>query len=264
MQKDKKLTFTKLKYIGHELQSMSLIVAVALAIRVFFVELFYVPTGSMKGTILEGDYILSTKYDYGYSIYSIPFHPDIFRGRVFNQLPKRGDIVIMRPPHNMEERYIKRLIGFPGEKIEIRNDLIYINDVPIDRSEVGTYISEDNIEYTKFREVLPNNVTHYSYKLKNKSSHYSADCADYGPKIIERGKYFFLGDNRDNSGDSRYQLGTVEARNFIAKGRLVLFSTKLPLWNSASGLTDQLFRFGEWFYSIRFNRIFNSLYVKKG
>lgn len=251
---------SKLKYIKSELQSLTLVILLAFIIRVFFVELFYVPTGSMKGTILEGDYIFSTKYDYGYSIYSIPFHPNIFEGRVFNCPPKRGDVIIMRPPHNMQERYIKRLIGFPGDKIEIKNDLIYINDFPIDRSEVGPYVAEDNIEYIKFREILPNNITYFSYKLKNQPSHFHTDTSNYGPKIIESGKYFFLGDNRDNSGDSRYQLGTVDSKNFIAKGRFILFSTKVLLWDSSFSFIDQVSRLGDWILSIRFNRLFNSLY----
>lgn len=246
-----------------EIKSLILVILLALAIRTFFFELFYVPTGSMRATILEGDYIFSTKYDYGYSIYSIPFSPNIFEGRIFDSPPERGDIVIMRPPHNMKERYIKRLIGLPGDKIEIKNDLIYINDVPIERVEVGTYISEDNIEYIKFREILPNNVSYFSYKMKNAPMHFDIDVSNYGPKIVESGKYFFLGDNRDNSGDSRYQLQTVDSRNFIAKGRFILFSTKIPFWDSFSSFFGQIARIGDWLSSIRFNRIASSLYTSK-
>ena len=148
-----------------EITSFVIVILIALAVRTFCIELFYVPTGSMRATILEGDYIFSTKYNYGYSIYSIPWNPDIFEGRIFDSPPKRGDVIVMRPPHNMEERYIKRLIGLPGDKIEIKNDLIYINDTPIERVEVGSYISEDRVEYIKFKETLPNNTSYFSYKL---------------------------------------------------------------------------------------------------
>ena len=92
---------------------------------------------------------------------------------------------------------------------------------------------------------------------------FDIDISNYGPKIVENGKYFFLGDNRDNSGDSRYQLQTVDPRNFIAKGRFILFSTKIPLWDSSSGFFEQIARVGDWISSIRFNRISNSLYISK-
>jgi len=246
-----------------EITSFIIVILIALAVRTFCIELFYVPTGSMRATILEGDYIFSTKYNYGYSIYSLPFfEPDIFEGRIFDAPPERGDVIIMRPPHNMEERYIKRLIGLPGDKIEIRNDLIYINDIPIERVEVGSYISEDKIEYIKFKETLPNNVSYFSYKLKNQPLRFDIDINNYEPKIVEDGKYFFLGDNRDQSGDSRYQLQTVDSRNFIAKGRFVLFSTKIALWDSKSSFTEQIARIGDWVSSIRFSRISSSLYEK--
>lgn len=249
------------KSTKHELASLFIVILIALAVRTFMIELFYVPTGSMRATILEGDYIFSTKYNYGYSIYSIPFNPDIFEGRIFDNKPERGDVIIMRPPHNMEERYIKRLIGLPGDKIEIRNNLIYINDTPIKRVEVGSYTSEDNIQYIKFKETLPNNVSYFSYKLKDRPMRFDIDVSNFAPKIVEEGKYFFLGDNRDNSGDSRYQLQTVDSRNFIAKGQFILFSTEIALWDSSTSFLEQIARIGDWISSIRFNRIFSSLYL---
>ena len=263
MNKTESIQTKKKNSTKSEVKSLILVIVLALAVRTFVVELFYIPTGSMRATILEGDYILSTKYDYGYSIYSIPFNPNIFKGRIFDTSPTRGDVIIMRPPHNMEERYIKRLIGLPGDKIEIKNDLIYINDSPIKRVEEGIYTSEDNIEYIKFRETLSNNVSYFSYKLKDKPTRPGIDIINYGPKIVENGRYFFLGDNRDNSGDSRYQLQTVNSRNFIAKGRFVFFSTKIPMWDSSSSFVEQITRIGTWFLSIRFDRIANSLYSSK-
>jgi len=243
-----------------EVFSLLLVIILALGVRTFILELFYVPTGSMKATILEGDYIFSTKYSYGYSIYSIPFNPDIFEDRIFANKPERGDVVIMRPPHDMQERYIKRLFGLPGDKIQIIDDLIYINDTPIERIEVGSYVDEEGMNFRKFKETLPNGSSYFSYKMKYPSTKVAVDHSNFGPYVVEPGKYFFIGDNRDNSGDSRYQLGSVPFRNFIAKGRFVLFSTKQALWDSNESFFGQIKRVGTWFMSIRFSRFFNSLY----
>ncbi|GAB4163953.1 MAG: signal peptidase I [Rickettsiaceae bacterium] len=243
-----------------EIKSLLVVIVLAVFIRTFCLELFYVPTGSMKATILEGDYIFSTKYNYGYSIYSIPFNPDLFEGRIFASQPELGDVIIMRPPHNMQERYIKRLFGLPGDKIEVINDLIYINDTPIKRVEVGDYIDESGTIFRKFKEILPNGCSYFSYKNKYPSNKFAVDHSNFGPHIVEPGHYFFIGDNRDNSGDSRYQLGTVPFKNLIAKGQFVFFSTKQTLWDSKETFWGQIKRFGTWFMSIRFNRFFSSLY----
>jgi signal peptidase I len=248
------------KSLSSEAFSLLVVIILALGVRIFVLELFYVPTGSMKATILEGDYIFSTKYSYGYSIYSFPFNPDIFEDRIFANVPERGDVIIMRPPHDMEERYIKRLFGLPGDKIQIIDDLIYINETPITRVEVGDYVDEEGINFRKFKETLPNGSSYFSYKMKYPSTKITVDHSNFGPHIVEPGRYFFIGDNRDNSGDSRYQLGTVPFRNFIAKGRFVLFSTKQVLWDPREGFFGQIKRVGTWFMSIRCSRFFNSLY----
>jgi signal peptidase I len=248
------------KSLSSEALSILIVIILALGVRIFVLELFYVPTGSMKGTILEGDYIFSTKYSYGYSIYSFPFNPDIFEDRILANAPERGDVIIMRPPHDMEERYIKRLLGLPGDKIQIIDDLIYINETPITRVEVGDYVDEEGINFRKFKETLPNGASYFSYKMKYPSTKITVDHSNFGPHIVEPGRYFFIGDNRDSSGDSRYQLGTVPFRNFIAKGRFVLFSTKHVLWDPSQGFFGQIKRVGTWFMSIRFSRFFNSLY----
>jgi signal peptidase I len=243
-----------------EASFLAMVLLIAMTIRTLGFELFYVPTGSMKATILEGDYIFSTKYDYGYSKYSIAFSPNIFQGRIFAKEPNRGDIVIMRPPHNMNERYIKRLIGLPGEKVQIIDDVIYINNVAIEREEVGAYTDEKGTEFRKFQEKLPNGCSYFSYKMKYPPRGWQHELhSNFGPHIIEAGHYFFIGDNRDNSGDSRYQLGTVPFENFIAKGKMVVFSAQTPLWDNHETLIGQIKRFGTWLSSIRTSRIFTNL-----
>jgi signal peptidase I len=242
-----------------EAKSLFYVGMIALAIRIFILELYFVPTGSMKATILENDYIFSTKYSYGYSKYSFPFSPNIFEGRIFPSQPERGDIVIFRPPNNMDIRYVKRLIGLPGDKIQLINDVIYINDRPVERSEIGEFQDVSGQLYKKYKETLPNNVSYYSYKLVrvSQTNHYSNTEIFYVPS----GKYFFLGDNRDESLDSRVGLGFVPFENFISKGQFVLFSTQEILWRDDKDVGENIVRFWLWLKSIRFNRIFKSLKI---
>ena len=246
--------------VKSEVKSLAIVVIIAMFIRTFVFELFYVPTPSMQASILVGDYIFSTKYNYGYSIYSIPFNPDIFVGRIFANMPEIGDVVIMRPPHMMHERYVKRLIALPGDKIQIIDDLIYLNDKPIKRIEVGEFIDDNGIIFRKFRETLPNGSSYFVYKLKTPLGRYSHELSNFGPHTVEADRYFFLGDNRDNSGDSRYQLSTVPFKNLIAKGQFVFFSIVTPLWDAKETIIGQIKRVGAWATSLRFNRFFTSLY----
>lgn len=243
-----------------EFLSFIFVITLALMIRIFVMELFFVPTASMKATILENDYIFSTKYSYGYSKYSLPFSPNIFNGRIFSSTPERGDIIIFRPPNNMNIRYIKRLIGLPGDKIQLINDLIYINDKPIKREQIATYQSEAGKFYIKFKETLPNGVSYFSYKLQGNDNSFADQFSTTQVFYVPEGKYFFLGDNRDESGDSRFDLGYVPFENFIAKSQFIIFSTKETLWNNDIGIINQILRIGTWISSIRFNRLFLPLY----
>ncbi|OZG32124.1 signal peptidase I [Rickettsia endosymbiont of Culicoides newsteadi] len=246
-----------------EFSSFIFVIFLALMIRFFVMELFFVPTGSMKATVLEHDYIFATKYSYGYSNYSFPFYPNIFSGRILASPPQRGDIIVFRPPNNMDIRYIKRLIGLPGDKIQLINDVVYINDKAIDRTEVETYTSEQGRNYIKYKEILPNGVNYFSYKLKQDNHLLKNQYGNTEIFYVPEGKYFFLGDNRDESNDSRIYLGFVPFQNFIAKGQFIIFSTKEQLWHSDIGTINQILRVGTWLASIRFNRLFTSLYADK-
>lgn len=248
------------KNLKSEITSLLLVILFALSIRTFVIELFFVPTPSMQATILRNDYIFSTKYSYGFSRYSIPFSPDLFKGRVLASVPERGDIIIMRPPHDMTTRYIKRLIGLPGEKIEIKKDVTYINDIPVERVKVGEYFDETNQEYVKYKETFPNGLRFYTYKLKELDGIAETGHSDFGPYIVPKDHFFFMGDNRDQSGDSRYQLGFVPFKNLIAKAQFVFLSTKEIFWDKKLGILDQLARFWTWLSSVRFDRLFKSLY----
>lgn len=241
-----------------EIKSLLFVVLLAISIRSLVLEIFFVPTGSMKFSILENDYILSTKYSYGYSKYSFPFSLGIFKGRILANKPNRGDIVIFRPPHDLNIRYIKRLIGIPGDKLQIINDVIYINDVPIKREIISFFIGENKQKYVKYLETLPNNVKYVACKKA-----YNIETQQSNTKVyyIPKNNYFFLGDNRDDSRDSRFELGLVPFENFIAKAQYVIFSTKELLLLSDINIWQQILRMRTWFFSIRSNRILKDLYA---
>jgi signal peptidase I len=248
---------TKSHHLFKEILSISYAIIAALVIRTLVLELFFVPTGSMKATILEGDYIFATKYSYGYSNYSMPFSPNLFAGRILSSQPDRGDIVIFRPPHNMDIRYVKRLIGAPGDKIEVKDDLIYINDLPIERTPAGLYTSEDGKFYRRYKEVLPGGASYYSYKLENADSKINVTSSRIF--LVPQGTYFFMGDNRDESNDSRIGLGYVPFENFIAKGRFIFFSTATLLFSMDKSIVYFPQQVWDWLCSIRFARILTSV-----
>jgi signal peptidase I len=265
----------KHRSLKSEFQSLLLVVFCALLFRTFVMELYFVPTGSMKATILEGDYIFSTKYSYGFSNYSLPFSSEkfsLFKGRIFSSMPKRGDIIIMYPPHDMKNRYVKRLIALPGEKIELIDNVVYINDQPLSRTEIGEYTDEKGNEYIKFQEVTPEGMKYFTYKVKNnlyqqlakkypnKMAIYNREYNNFGPYVIPEGTFFFMGDNRDESADSRAQLGVVPFENLIAKAQFVFFSTSELFWDEQANISQQISRIWQWLKSIRFFRLFTGLY----
>ena len=246
-QNTKKTTFFQ------EVRSFIGVIILACLIRTLVFEPFYIPSSSMEPTLLEGDYIFSTKYDYGYSKYSLsPFVFDIFEGRVLAQQPKRGDIMIFRPPHQMDVRYIKRLVGLPGDTVQFIDGQLYINNELVERKYVGQYTDVKGQEFKKYEEILPGGISH------------DIITVDEGQKTdlfkVPEGHYFFLGDNRDFSADSRYQLGYVPSQNIISKAKIIHFSTQHPLWVSDQSILDRFKQVGLWISSIRWGRMFHSLY----
>ncbi len=240
-----------------EMKSILWVVLFALAIRTFIVELFFIPSGSMKTTLLEGDYILTTKYSYGFSRYSFPFSLNLFSDRIFFSPPSRGDIIVMRPPNDMSVRYVKRLIGLPNDKIEIVKGILYINGNMVPKEMVGTYVDKTGRSYISYKETLPNGVSYSVAQLK----YITRKDYNFGPYIVPKGCYFFLGDNRDESNDSRKDLGFVPEQNLIAKAHYILFSTERVLYDSDLGVIDNILNVWSWLKSIRFNRLFSNLYA---
>ena len=248
----------KNKSFAKEIRDIVIIVVVAFFIRSFIIEPFYVPTGSLKPNILEGEYVISSKYSYGYSKYSLPWFVPLFKGRIFFSEPERGDIIIFWPPGG-NDRYVKRLIGLPGDKVQIIDGIIHINNKPVVKTYERELTLEGNKDYIEYSEILPNNVKYNIIEVKNPIS----GKKFYNTSIynVPKGHYFFMGDNRDESGDSRGPLGFVPEENLISKARFVWLSAQkqllLPTWNLLAQI-PRVLEIPSWLSSIRTNRIFTS------
>jgi signal peptidase I len=192
-------------------------------IRTILVQPFTIPSGSMMPTLLVGDYIFVNKFAYGYSKYSLPFSPDLFSGRIFGSDPKRGDIVVFRFPPNPSIDYIKRCVGLPGDRVQVKDGVLYINGQAVPKVADGAF----NSDYAKdpgqnipvFRETLQNGVT---YDTLDESPDTLGD--NTREFIVPPGHYFMMGDNRDNSADSRFDVGFVPAENLVGRASLIFFS----------------------------------------
>ncbi|WP_336276291.1 signal peptidase I [Bartonella sp. CB178] len=219
----------------------------AALIRTLFFQPFSIPSGSMRPTLLVGDYLFVSKYAYGYSHFSIPFSPPIFSGRIWASQPKRGDVVVFRLPSNSDIDYIKRVVGLPGDRVQVRQGVLYINDEAVPRRFMGQVnnpdITEVNHPVDVYRETMPNGVSY--------------DTLDLGffPQVDETkvfevplGHYFVMGDNRDNSDDSRLDVGYVPEENLVGRASFVFFSIS----NGSSAW--QIWR---WPFDVRWNRLFS-------
>jgi signal peptidase I len=167
----------------------------AVAIQTFLFRPFRIPSESMKPTLLIGDYLFVSKYSYGYSRYSLPFSPPLFSGRLLAALPQRGDVAVFRLPTDDTQDLIKRVIGFPGERIQMREGLLHINGVPVVRERMPDYFDREEdppVRTEQWRETLPNGVSHVTLNLVN-----GGPLDDTPVYRVPPGHYFMMGDNRD-------------------------------------------------------------------
>jgi signal peptidase I len=235
------------------IKTIAVAVALAVIFRSFLFEPFHIPSGSMKDNLLVGDFIFVSKYSYGYSRYSFPLGLPLFEGRMGgNREPERGDIVVFRLPRNPHIDYIKRLIGMPGDSVQMKEGVLYINDKAVPKERVADFIEHQpgNVNrirhIPKYRETLPNGVSYYV--LDEQDDNIADSTSVY---TVPEGHYFFMGDNRDNSIDSRFtdEVGFVPAENLVGPARLIAISVEegeslLAFWKWGESL--RLERFGQW------------------
>ena len=227
---------------------------IALIIRSFLFQPFYIPSSSMEPNLLVGDRLFVSKYSYGYSRHSLPFSPKISNKRYFNENPSRGDVVVFKTPADNRTDYIKRLIGLPGDIIQIIDGDLFINNKIIKRKKI---VLKDSIncgdreikanEYNAYEETLPNG-NKYIAVYNSASTMVNTD-----KYIVPTKHYFFMGDNRDCSKDSRFltSVGYVSSENLVGKARIIFFSNDKTKGN--------IFKFWKWNNSIRMERFLKTI-----
>ena len=215
-------------------KTVAVALLIALLLRVLLFQPFTIPSASEEPNLYEGDYVIVTKYDYGWSKHSIPFSPSLFEGRVLAQEPKRGDIIVFKLPRDNRTDYIKRLIGVPGDRVQVRQGVLYLNGEPVPR-EQKALITETGGSgimrpVARIEETLPG-----GRKYMTNDFGAGGDLDDTPEVLVPEGHYYFMGDNRDNSADSRLPseigVGLVPRENLVGRARLVLLS-----WSAGASL----------------------------
>jgi signal peptidase I len=238
-----------------QLVQIAAIVLLVLVAKGAVAEQFYVPSPSMEPTLLIGDALLASKYPYGYGAASLPIHVALPEtGRVFGAMPKRGDVVVFRWPGDRAQAWVKRVVGLPGDRIQMRRGQLFINGNPVALKPDGIGYAEDDNGGTeparRFIETLPGGVSHTIFKM---ADHGRLD--DTPEVIVPKERLFVMGDNRDNSADSRVPVseggvGLLPTDNLVGRVDAIVgswdFATRSqPVWTWLSG-----FRLARFFTSV--------------
>jgi len=227
-------------------------VLIAMVVRTIGYEPFNIPSGSMIPTLLVGDYLFVSKFSYGFSKHSVIFSLPLIPGRIWYTEPKRGDVAVFKLPSDNSTDYIKRIIGLPGEKIQMRNGRLFINGKIVQRERLKDFVQTSpngNIKMTaRYKEILPNGKSHDILE----------EWGDKGPLDntgvyqVPSGHYFAMGDNRDNSQDSRVrpEVGFIPKENLVGRAEILFFSTngKARIWE-----------IWNWPVTVRFMRLFKDI-----
>ncbi len=227
-------------------------VLIALLVRTFGYEPFNIPSGSMVPTLLIGDYLFVSKFAYGFSRHSLPFSPRLFDGRIFAREPERGDVAVFKLPSDNKTDYIKRIVGLPGDRIQVISGILHINGEPVKRRRLSDFRTRNlfgsRMLAPRYLETLPNGVRHDI--VEEAGDNGSLDNTD--TYKVPEGHYFAMGDNRDNSADSRVlsQVGFVPAENLVGKAKFLFFSTD----GSA-----RLWELWAWPFAIRYSRLLRGI-----
>jgi len=222
-------------------------------VRTVLFQPFNIPYGSLIPTLLIGDYLFVSKYSYGYSRYSLPFGPPVMSGRLFGSEPKRGDIVVFKLPKDNATDYIKRVVGLPGDQIQVIGGVLHINGKPVQRERVEdfqTVVGPNGrtVSVPRYKETFPEGTTHYVIEKDGDRGFWD----NTNVYTVKPGHFFMMGDNRDNSTDSRDEgsVGEVPFENLVGRAEIIFFSID----ENAS-----LWRPWEWPAYIRWNRIFDRI-----
>lgn len=222
---------------------------IAVVVRTLLFQPFNIPSGSLIPTLLIGDYLFVSKYSYGYSKYSVPFSPPLFEGRILASEPKRGDVAVFKLPKDNSTDYIKRVIGLPGDRIQLRDGRLYINDQLVERKRIEDFVTTDSwgreVPVPQYLEILPGGSSHRIIERDGDKGYWDNTYV----YTVPPGHYFMMGDNRDNSTDSRDEanVGYVPFDNFIGRAEVIFFSVKedAAAW-----------QFWKWPWSVRWDRLF--------
>ena len=239
------------KFIIENIKTLFYALIIAVLIRSIFIQPFYIPSSSMESNLLVGDRLFVTKFSYGYSKHSFPFSPPIFKGRILYSPPKRGDVVVFKTPQDNRTDYIKRLIGIPGDTIQFIDGELYLNGnqilKTIKKKNDTLFCGNTKIKVKSFLEKLPGGKS-YIASYRNDYSYVNSDKF-----TVPDDHFFFLGDNRDCSKDSRYltSVGYVHKDNLVGKAQFIFFSSDKKI--------GSFIEFWKWHKSIRFNRTFNKI-----
>jgi len=238
-------------FFSDNIKTLFYALIIAIIIRSFLIQPFYIPSSSMEPTLVVGDRLFVTKYSYGYSKHSLPFSPAILNKRILFKNPKRGDVIVFKTPADNRTDYIKRLIGLPGDKIQFINANLYLNSNEILKSKIKNktkiYCGNKTIDVYRFEEKLPDGKRFHTVYLKDYTYQNSDEFT------VPKDHYFFLGDNRDCSKDSRFlsSVGYVHKDNLVGKAQFIFFSSDKNI--------GSIFAFWKWHKTIRLNRSFSKI-----